>query len=273
MIKADQLYKQFRKNINAEDSTKKKSLFKKEKVIDFMAVNGVSLEAREGEILGILGPNGAGKTTLLRMLGLLMEPTDGTVTITDKNGELITNLHEKKKAIGYLSGNTKLYHRFSIRETMTTMGDIYGIPGDILKQRVEEIIDILGMQDFADNRIERLSTGQTQRASIARCLVHSPDIYIFDEPTLGLDIISSQSIIEFMKQEKEAGKTILYSTHYMEEAQYLCDRIVMMHMGQIIEQGTPEEIMNRTKSSNLRDAFTSIITSFDEKKGGEVIYE
>ena len=123
------------------------------------------------------------------------------------------------------------------------------------------------MKDFCDNRIEKLSTGQTQRASIARCLIHSPDIYIFDEPTLGLDIISSDSIIRFMKNEKSKGRTVIYSTHYMEEAEFLCDRIIMIHKGKIIAQGTPSQLKNLTGSSNLRETFISLTKKegiFDE---------
>ena len=111
------------------------------------------------------------------------------------------------------------------------------------------------MGTFIDNRIEKLSTGQTQRASIARCLIHSPAIYIFDEPTLGLDILSADAIVTFMKQQKEAGKTVLYSTHYLEEAQFLCDRIIMIDKGKIMIEGSPAEIMEQTQTVSLREAF------------------
>ena len=130
---------------------------------------------------------------------------------------------------------------------------------DAVQKRIEEIIEVLDMADFVDNRIERLSTGQTQRVSISRCLLHSPDTYIFDEPTLGLDILSSRSIIEFMKKEREAGKSVLYSTHYMEEAEFLCDRIIMVHKGKIIAQGTPAELRAQTGTTNLRETFLSLI--------------
>ena len=123
------------------------------------------------------------------------------------------------------------------------------------------------MKSFGDNRIEKLSTGQTQRASIARCLIHKPDIYIFDEPTLGLDLLSSEAIVQFMKQEKERGKTVIYSTHYMEEAQYLCDRILMIHKGKIIASGTAEELMKQTGTNNLRDVFFSLIREEERADG------
>lgn len=232
---------------------------KKNKKTEFNAVDGISLEIQEGEILGVLGPNGAGKTTLLRMLGKLMKPTCGSVSILDENGAEITNDIEIKKRIGYLSGNTKLYKRLSGRELLMMLGDIYDMSAENTKKRVEEITEVLNLSGFIDNRIERLSTGQTQRISIARCLVHSPKYYIFDEPTLGLDIISSKSIIEFMKREREAGKSVLYSTHYMEEAEFLCDRIIMIHNGKVIAAGTPQELREQTETTNLRDTFLGLI--------------
>ena len=188
-----------------------------------------------------------------------MNPTQGTVSILDDNGDEITNEIEIKKRIGYLSGNTKLYKRLSGRELLMMLGDIYDLNPEDTKKRIDEITEVLNLSEFIDNRIERLSTGQTQRISIARCLVHSPKYYIFDEPTLGLDIISSKSIIEFMKREREAGKSVLYSTHYMEEAEFLCDRIIMVHKGRVIAKGTPDELKQKTKTGNLRDTFLSLI--------------
>lgn len=246
--------------IKAENLVKTFSRIEKKNVKnEFNAVDDISLQIKEGEILGVLGPNGAGKTTLLRMLGKLMNPTSGRVYILDKEGKEITDDVEIKKRIGYLSGNTKLYNRLSARELLTMLGNIYELDSETVKKRIEEIIEVLDMAEFADNRIERLSTGQTQRVSISRCLLHSPDTYIFDEPTLGLDILSSRSIIEFMKKEREAGKSVLYSTHYMEEAEFLCDRIIMVHKGKIIAQGTPGELREQTGTTNLRETFLSLI--------------
>ncbi|HOO80368.1 MAG TPA: ABC transporter ATP-binding protein [Lachnospiraceae bacterium] len=231
----------------------------KQKKEEFNAVDHINMKAEKGEILGVLGPNGAGKTTLLRMLGTLMQPTEGSVSITDENGRVITNPVELKKNIGYLSENTKLYHRLTTRELLHTIADIYGIEADEQKKRIEEISNVLGMEGFIDNRIELLSTGQTQRASIARCLIHHPSIYIFDEPTLGLDIISSDAIIKFMKNEKKDEKTVIYSTHYMEEAQYLCDRIIMLYHGKVIAQGTPQELITSTNTLTLRETFHALV--------------
>lgn len=259
MIEVQELSKKFIRN----KEKKKRGKRTKE---EFFAVDHISLEVHEGEIVGILGPNGAGKTTLLRMLGGLMEPTSGSVVIRDPAGNEISDLLEKRKQIGYLSGNTKLYQRLSIREMLRLFGEIYQMDKAETEQRIGEIFDILDMQEFGDNRIGKLSTGQTQRASIARCLIHSPRLYIFDEPTLGLDILSSEAIVEFMKQEKEAGKSVIYSTHYMEEAQYLCDRIYMIHKGKIIAKGTPGELMEQTGTDNLREVFFALL---GEKNRGE----
>ena len=249
MLKADNLVKSFYK-------TEAKG-----KRVEFNAVDGISIMVEMGEILGILGPNGAGKTTLLRMLSGLMEPTSGEVCVTGKDGEVVKDTLEVKKSIGYLSGNTKLYGRMSVRELLKIFGTMYEIDEKVLDERIEKITEVLGMEEFVDNRIERLSTGQTQRASIARTIIHDPEIYIFDEPTLGLDIISSSAIIEFMKKEKERGKTVIYSTHYMEEAEYLCDRIVMLNKGKTICDASPEELKKQNDVSNMRDAFYRIIES------------
>ena len=192
------------------------------------------------------------------MLGHLMEPTSGEVLYRDADNEISDKL-EIKRRIGYLSGNTRLYGRLSIRELLEVMGSIYGMTKSEINARVDYISDVLGLDGFIDNRIEKLSTGQTQRASISRCLIHNPDIYIFDEPTLGLDIVSSNSIIQFMKNERAKGKTVLYSTHYMEEAEILCDRIIMMNNGKIIKSGTVEALQNDTDGRNLREVFMNLI--------------
>ena len=231
MIKANKLVKTFTRN---EKNNKK---------TEFNAVDGISFSVNDWEILGILGPNGAGKTTLLRMLASLMSPTSGVVELYHDE-EIINNINEKKKRIGYLSENTKLYGRISIREMLEIFGFSFGLDDSQVSGRIEEISEVLKLQE----------------ASIARCLIHNPQIYIFDEPTLGLDIISSDAILKFMKEEKKKGKTVIYSTHYMEEAQELCDRIIMIEKGRIIMSGTPEEIMEDTKSSNIREAFFKLIT-------------
>ena len=258
MLEAQNLVKQFEKNE------------KKHKKVLFSAVDHISIHIKEGEIVGVLGPNGAGKTTLLRMLGCLMQPTEGTIRYEDEQKQLLTKQNDIKRQIGYLSGNTKLYGRLSTRELLTITGNIYGLSTEAIEQRIEEIVEILSLQDFVDNRIEKLSTGQTQRASISRCLIHSPKLYIFDEPTLGLDIMSSSAIIEFMQKEKARGKAVLYSTHYMEEAEMLCDRIVMLSYGRVIAQGMLAEIYAQTGCENLRSAFRTLMAQENDDQTGRM---
>ena len=230
---------------------------KKKERLEFTAVNDLSFDVKEGEILGILGPNGAGKTTLLRMIAGIMTPNKGSITIDDLTYE--KNETDIKKMIAYLSGNTKIYGTISPYELLKMCAEIYDVPASEIDTRIKEISKILNMDAFLYNRIEKLSTGQTQRVNIARCMVHHPKYYILDEATSGLDIITSQIILNFIKSEKEKGKTILYSTHYMEEAENICDMIIMVNKGKIITTGTPEQIKKETKTTNLRDAFFALV--------------
>ena len=254
MIVAEHLIKTFTRQVD------------KRKKEEFNAVDDISLTVKDGELVGILGPNGAGKTTLLRMLATLMSPSSGEIrfSVTEDGIDLKTPV-EIRRHIGYLSANTKLYERFSVRETMRMFGETYGMREDEIKERTEYLTEVLDLSSFIDNRVAKLSTGQMQRTQIARCLIHDPEIYIFDEPTLGLDVISSTGIIDFMKGEKSRGKTILYSTHYMEEAQYLCDRVVLLNKGKIIVEDTPAHLMESTNSETMRDAFFSSLKLWDER--------
>ena len=244
--------------ITVKNVTKKfiKTNKKKERQ-EFTAVDNLSFNVKEGEILGILGPNGAGKTTLLRMIAGIMTPNTGNITIDDLMYK--KNETDIKKMIAYLSGNTKIYGTISPYELLKMCAEIYDVPASEIDTRIKKISQILNMDAFLYNRIEKLSTGQTQRVNIARCMVHNPKYYMLDEATSGLDIITSQIILNFIKSEKEKGKTILYSTHYMEEAENICDMIIMVNKGKIITTGTPEQIKKETKTTNLRDAFFALV--------------
>ena len=241
------------KNITKEFS---KLINKKDKIIE-KANDNITFTAKKGEIVGILGPNGAGKTTLLRMISGIMEPTNGTITINKLNYK--ENEIEIKKQIAFLSGNTKLYKDISAHELLTMCGEYYGLSKEEIKKRIDEISKKLDMEKFINQRIENLSTGQTQRVGIARCIIHNPEYYILDEATSGLDIISSQIILDFIKEERKNKKCILYSTHYMEEAENICNRVVLIHKGKIIKIDTPKNIIKETKTTNLRDAFFKLI--------------
>ena len=245
MLEVNNLKKQFTR----QDKNKKKTTF--------YAVDGVSFKADKGEIVGVLGPNGAGKTTMLRMLAGIMEPTEGTIEFDGQNYK--TNSIEIKKKIAFLSGNTKLYNRLSAHELIQMCGKLYGMEANAINEREKEILKLLNLEEIKNAKIGNLSSGQTQRVGLARCLVHNPQYYILDEATTGLDIISSQIILDFIKEEREKEKTILYSTHYMEEAENICNEVLMINKGQVIETGTPEEIKAKTDTTNLRDAFFALI--------------
>ena len=245
MIEVKNVHKKFKKKIS------------KKETIDFYADKDISFTAKEGEVVGILGPNGAGKTTLLRMIAGIMTPTKGDIIIDEKT-------HKKdsisiKKDIAFLTGNTKLYKDISPYELLKMCGEYYGLKEEILEKKVQDIIKKFDMKSFAHQRIDTLSTGQYQRTSIARCLINDPKYYILDEPTSGLDVISSKVIIDFVKEEKQNNKCILYSTHYMEEAENICDKIVMINKGKVIATGTPDEIKDKTNTTNLRDAFFELV--------------
>ena len=245
MIEVKNIEKKFTKLIN-----------KKEKK-EFYADRQISFTANKGEIIGILGPNGAGKTTLLRIIAGIMEPTSGTISIDDMNyQDNQTTINQK---IAFMSGNTKLYKDMSAYELLKMFGQYYQVEEKELEKRIKKTAKRFELTPFLHQRIETLSTGQTQRVSIARCTIHDPEYYIFDEATSGLDIISSKIILDFIKEEKQKGKCILYSTHYMEEAENICDRVILIHHGKIIKEGTPSSIVKETKTTNLRDAFFCLI--------------
>ena len=217
------------------------------------AVDGVSLEVGYGEIVGLLGPNGAGKTTLLRMMAGILPPTGGRVTV---NGlDLHQNLLDAKRHLGFLTGDTQLYQRLTPREVLRYFGRLYGLAAEALSIRIDHLVSELEMASFADRRCRTLSTGQKQRANIARAFLHQPDILLLDEPTAALDVISGQFITEVIRRERAAGRAVLLSTHIMSEAEYLCDRIYLLHEGRVADHGPLKEILFRAGSSNLTDAF------------------
>ncbi|MDD5888421.1 MAG: ATP-binding cassette domain-containing protein [bacterium] len=252
MIEVKNVSKKFQKKINQKES------------ISFLADNDISFTAKEGEIIGIIGPNGAGKTTLLRMIAGIMTPTSGQIIIDGKTHQ--KDSIEIKKNISFLTGNTKLYKDISPYELLKMCGEYHGIPKEDLEKRIDTIIKRFSMEAFKHQKIETLSTGQYQRTGISRCLVSNPKYYILDEPTSGLDVISSKVILDFIKEEKAKNKCILYSTHYMEEAENICDRIVMINKGQVIATGTPKEIRIKTNTTNLRDSFFALIGGQYEEK-------
>jgi sodium transport system ATP-binding protein len=217
------------------------------------AVDGISLEIRAGEIVGFLGPNGAGKTTTLRMLAGILTPTEGEIYLRDWN----THEHplEVRRRIGFLSGDTQLYQRLTPREVMAYFGRLNDMKESRIAERITRLVADLEMQSFADRPCKTLSSGQKQRANIARALLHEPEVLMLDEPTSALDVVSGHFIHETIKRERTAGRGILFSTHIMSEAERLCDRIYLVHEGRIADHGTLAEILARAGCDNLTDAF------------------
>ena len=217
------------------------------------ALNDFSLHVQAGEIVGLLGPNGAGKTTALRMLAGILTPTAGRVSV---NGlDLHADPLVAKQHIGFISGDTQLYHRLTPREVLRYFGRLYGMAEDLLAGRIEQLVSELEITSFADRPCRTLSSGQKQRANIARAFLHQPDVLMLDEPTAALDVISGRFIIEAVRRARAQGGAILFSTHIMSEAEELCDRIYLLHEGSIRDHGTLAEILARSGCNNLTEAF------------------
>ena len=226
-----------------------------------IAVNGLSLETREGEIYGLLGPNGAGKTTTLRCVATLLKPTDGSVSVcgydTVKQGA------DVRENICFLTNEIKLDPNFTPAYMFKFFGELHGLSEDAIAKRQDELFSHFGINDFKDKKIDELSTGMKQKAAIAVSLVHDPKVVIFDEPTSGLDIITARVVTDYLKTLKEQGKTVIISTHIMSEAEKLCDRIGIIINGQKVSEGTLDEIVAETQAEDLEDAFFRLYSKYN----------
>jgi sodium transport system ATP-binding protein len=221
------------------------------------AVDNVSFTCKPGRIYGLLGANGAGKTTTLRMLATILEPTDGTAIVC---GYDVVNEPEKARAnVGFLSTATALYPRLTSQEMVEYFGRLNGLDESTLKKRVDDIFARLDMNSFRDQRCDKLSTGMKQKTSIARTLIHDPQVMIFDEPTLGLDIMSARTIIEFIRECRERGKTVIFSTHVMSEVEKLCDVIGIIHYGRLLVEGSLPALREQYRESDLEEIFVQIV--------------
>ena len=206
------------------------------------ALNELNLNVKKGELLGIICPNGAGKTTAIRIISCILHPDQGQVKVGGY--DVLKNPLEIKSMIGYLPEEPNLYERFKAYDLLKYFGELYGVPKDRLDSRIEELLELVGMSNRAQDRINTFSKGLRQRIGIARALVHDPEIIIFDEPTMGLDPATAISIRNFIGGLK-GDKTIILCTHYMDEADSLCDRVAILNQGQILDMGTPEELKSR----------------------------
>ncbi len=221
------------------------------------AVQGIDFECHAGEIFGLLGANGAGKTTTLRMLATILTPTSGSATILDfdvaKEGEAV------RRNLGFYSASTALYPRLTARETIEFFARINQYPPAKVAERVDYLITRFGISQYANARVDKLSSGMKQKVSIARTVAHDPPLLIFDEPTVGLDVLNALEMQEVIREFKNQGKTILFSTHIMSEAEKLCDRIAIIHSGRILACGTLEEHRQATGAHYLEDIFVHYV--------------
>ncbi|KPJ79618.1 MAG: hypothetical protein AMS19_10810 [Gemmatimonas sp. SG8_23] len=226
------------------------------------AVRDLTLSVGEGEVYALLGPNGAGKTTALRCLATLLAPSSGSASVDgiDVREDPVA----VRRRLAFLAASMGLYERLSARELIAYFGRLHGIPEAVLGPRVEEMIELFGIGGFADRMCSRLSTGQRQRVSLARALVHDPPALILDEPTLGLDMLSGQTIYDFIATERERGKAILFSTHQMYEVDLLATRVGVLRGGSLVEEGSPADLVARTGEVNLARAFYHLITEPQE---------
>lgn len=221
------------------------------------AVENVSFRCQPGQIYGLLGANGAGKTTTLRMLATILEPSDGTAVVA---GHDIVEHPEKVRAnVGFLSTATALYARLTAQEMVEYFGRLYGMDEPSLQRRVDELFARLEMDGFRERRCDKLSTGMKQKVSIARTLVHDPPVMIFDEPTLGLDIMTARAVIGFIRECRQRGKTVIFSTHIMSEVEKLCDIIGIIDRGRLLAEGTLAELRQRYADQDLEEIFVKVI--------------
>ena len=226
---------------------------------DVHAVNGVSFQARDGEITGLLGPNGAGKTTTLRMLYSLLPPDDGEILIDGLDPT--RDAMEIKRTLGVVPDNRGLYSRLTARENISYYGELHGLSRQQISERIRELIETLDMVDFIDRRTEGFSQGQRVKVAIARAMVHEPQTVLLDEPSNGLDVMSTRALRDYVRSLRSAGRSVVLSTHIMQEVAALCDRIVIIAKGEVAADGTAAELLARAGCDSLEDAFVRLIGS------------
>jgi sodium transport system ATP-binding protein len=237
-------------------------IFQDKKRGEIRAVDNVNIECKPGNIFGLLGLNGAGKTTLMRLLSTVLKPTSGTAKV---NGfDILTDSQKVKASIGFLSSDTALYPRLTAEETVAYFARLNGIEEEVIQKRIEDIFRIFDMENFRDRRVDKLSSGMKQKVSLARTIIHDPQVLILDEPTLGLDVITSKNIIQFIRRAKEENKCVLFSTHIMHEAEKLCDEIAIIHGGKILAVGTLGELQHRARLKDLDEVFVKLVGNQNE---------
>ena len=231
--------------------------FQDKKRGEIRAVDSVSFTCQPGRIYGLLGANGAGKTTTLRMLATILEPTDGTALVCGH--DIVEQPEKVRSCVGFLSTATALYPRLTAQEMVEYFGRLNGLDEPTLKKRVADIFNRLDMNGFRDRRCDKLSTGMKQKTSIARTLVHDPPVMIFDEPTLGLDVMTARIIVSFIRECRDNGKTVIFSTHVMSEVEKLCDTIGIIHDGKLLSEGSLTQLREKYSEHDLEEIFVKVV--------------
>jgi sodium transport system ATP-binding protein len=223
------------------------------------AVDDVSFSCRHGQIYGLLGANGAGKTTTLRMLATILTPSEGTAIVA--GFDVVKNPQMVRTRVGFLSAATALYGRLTAQEMVEYFGRLHGLDELTLRERIDELFERLEMNEFRDRRCDKLSTGMKQKVSIARTLVHDPSVMVFDEPTVGLDVMAARAIVNFIKECRANDKTVVFSTHVMSEVEKLCDRIGIIHGGKLLAEGTLADLRTQFGIHDVEDLFVKVVES------------
>ena len=231
---------------------------------EFIALNNVSFSAKAGEVFGLLGPNGAGKTTALRILATILQPTSGSVRVFNFDANRQADL--VRHSIGFVSNNTAIYDRMSAWEMVEYFGRLYALPDDHLYPRMEKLFRQLQMEDFRECPGAKMSTGMKQKTSIARALIHDPPVLIFDEASLGLDVMVARALQSIVMDLRDQGKCIIYSTHIMREVERLCDRVAIIYKGKVIDSGTLEDLADRHNQDDFEELFFQMLIQDDSKE-------
>ncbi|MDP2360526.1 MAG: ATP-binding cassette domain-containing protein [bacterium] len=221
-----------------------------------LAVDGIDLRAMPGRVFGLLGPNGAGKTTTLRAIATLLSPDEGLIEVAGH--DTAREPDAVRARLGFLTGATGLYDRLSPAETLQYFGRLQGMSEERIARRTRELAQLLDMDEFLHRRVGKCSTGQKQKCSIARATLHEPEVIVLDEPTSGLDVIASASVVGFIRRCAEEGRTVLFSTHILPEAERLCHDLAFIHKGRIVEDGTLDEITARHGTRDLNSIFLKV---------------
>lgn len=250
MIEVQGLSKQYK-------LTKKQQKELESQTQSIFAVNNISFTCQKGRVFSLLGPNGAGKTTTLRMIATILQPSSGEVLVAGKS--IIKEPNEVRRKIGFLTGSTNLYDRLTPEEIVKYFADLHGMSAQEYKPRKEQLFEQLGINEFLKKRIGQLSTGMKQKVSIARSMIHNPEVVIFDEPTSGLDVITANSIIQLIRNCKEEGKTVIFSSHIMSKVDLLCDDLAIISKGQLIYSDSMAEYRKRSQDQSLTETFIQLV--------------